>query len=502
MTFNLRPYQLNAVQQARIALAGGAKRVVLYMPTGAGKTLTATSIIQQAVDKGRKVVFLANRKQLVNQTSAVLHRYGIAHGILQAENTTRIHERVLVASIDTVHVRGLPDDVSLLIVDECHAAAGSAKYRALLVKYNNVPVVGLTATPFAAGMGKHYDELGGPLFEALVVGATITNLIDDGHLVDVDIYAPSEPDLKGVKSSKGIDGLLDFNPKELEAAADKPNLIGDILSHWRKLANGKQTVVFATGIPHSKHIVETFQAAGISAEHIDYHADDDERAAILGRFARGETMVLSNVALLSEGWDCPSTEVMILARPTRSLTRFIQMVGRALRPSPGKTKALLLDHSGSTARLGHPCDDLLLELDDGKPRDASSQKQKREKPLPKPCPKCKYMRPAGVHACPKCGFAPERQSTVEVAAGELVRFVRKKPVSKNAKQHVFSQLLFIQHHRGYRSGWVANQYRSIFGVSTRGLNEVEATPTQEVLNKVRANQIAYAKRKGGDHAAA
>ena len=134
--------------------------------------------------------------------------------------------------------------------------------------------------------------------------------------------------------------------------------------------------MFACSIPHAKHIVETFQAAGVSAEHLDYHHDDDERKEILDRFARGETMVLSNCTLLSEGWDCPACEVMILARPTRSLIRYIQMVGRVLRPSPetGKKMALLLDHSGSTARLGHPCDDLPLELDDGKPKAAGKRK--------------------------------------------------------------------------------------------------------------------------------
>ena len=223
MTFALRPYQEHAEQQARIALAGGRRRLVLYLPTGGGKTLTATSIITKAIAKGRKVVFVANRKQLVAQTSAVLTRYGIDHGILQAENTCRLHERVLVASIDTVHVRGLPDDVGLIIIDECHAVAGSQKYRTLLARYNLVPVVGLTATPFAAGMAKHSPEIGGVLFEHLVVGATITELIEQGFLVDVDIFAPSEPDLKRVKSSKGIDGILDYNQSDLEEEPTSPN---------------------------------------------------------------------------------------------------------------------------------------------------------------------------------------------------------------------------------------------------------------------------------------
>lgn len=496
MTFNLRPYQQFAEQEARNALAGGSKRVVLYLPTGGGKTLTATSIITKAIAKGRKVAFFANRKQLVLQTSTVLHRYGIAHGILQADNTRRIHERVLVASIDTVHVRGLPDDVGLIIIDECHGVAGSEKYMALLAKYNALPVVGLSATPFAVGMGRHCDELGGQLFEHMVVGATIKELIDDGHLVDCDVYAPSEPDLKKVGSRKGMDGLLDYNKSDLEKATDKPELIGDILAHWRKLASGKQTVVFATSIAHSKHIVEMFNTAGVVAEHIDYRHGDDERAAILGRFARGETMVLSNVSLLSEGWDCPACEVMILARPTRSLIRYIQMVGRVLRPAPGKTKALLLDHSGSTARLGHPCDDLPLELDDGKPREVSGQTQEREKPLPKPCPSCKYVRPTGVHECPKCGFKPERQSGVLVADGELVKVERKRPIKKETGQHVYSQLLAYAEAKGFKAGWAYHKYAEFFGGKhPNGLRQVPATPTPEILGWIMSRQIAAAKAR-------
>ena len=502
MSINLRPYQSDLVDNTRLSLAGGNRRVVAYLPTGGGKTRTAAAIIFMALAKARKVAFVANRKQLVLQTSAVLDGLGIKHGILQADNTRNLDARVLVASIDTVHLRGLPDDINLIIIDECHSVAGSAKLKQIMFSRNLVPVIGLTATPFAAGMGKHYDKLGGALFEDLVIGATVPDLIADGHLVDCDIYAPSDPDLKGVRSSKGIDGETDFCQSDLAKAVDKPSLIGDIRDHWFRLAKDKQTVVFATDIPHSKHIVETFDAAGIAAEHIDYRMDDDERAAILERFASGATTVLSNCALLSEGWDCPTAEVMILARPTRSLIRYIQMVGRVLRPAPGKERALLLDHSGSTARLGHPCDDLPLALDDGKPKTSSSKRDERLESLPKKCAKCSLMRPAKVHKCPACGFAPERQNEIQTINGALVKQARKKPATQDVKQHVYSQLVFLQRKRRYSRGWVANQYRSIFDVWPKGLAEVTATPTQEIINKVRANAIAFAKRKEAGNGAA
>ena len=169
----LRGYQEQALAKLRSALARN-RRVVLHSPTGSGKTEMGMAMIRGAVGKGKRVAFIANRKELVRQASRRLDAAGIAHGILQADNTRSLDARVLVCSIDTVHRRGLPDDVGLILIDEAHAAAGSVKYRELLFKYNLVPVVGLSATPFSPGLGKPYRELGGrPLFAALVVETAV-----------------------------------------------------------------------------------------------------------------------------------------------------------------------------------------------------------------------------------------------------------------------------------------------------------------------------------------
>lgn len=385
----------------------------------------AFQMILGALAKGKRVAFIANRKELVGQASRRLTRAGIPHGVVQAENSRNLDARVLVCSIDTLHRRGLPDDVGLILIDEAHAVAGSKKYRDLLFKLNLVPVVGLSATPFSPGLGKHCDELRGPLFQELVEATTIRELIDQDFLCDLDVFAPADPDLTGVKTQRGIGCELDYNEAQLAAAVDKPALVGDIVSHWLRLAAGKPTVVFASNIAHSQHIVAEFQRAGVTAAHIDYHHDDDERAEILKGFNEGRFTVLSNSALLAEGWDAPHAEVMILARPTKSLIRYVQMVGRVLRPHPGKERALLLDHSGTVLRLGFATDNLPLELDNGNANKSGCRKEERKKSEPKRCPSCKYVRPAGVHECPKCGFKPQRQSDVEVVDGELVRLDRK-----------------------------------------------------------------------------
>lgn len=501
----LRPYQTGAIESCRSELRAGRNRIVLYAPTGAGKSVIAESLARNAVERGKRVGIVANRIQLINQLSERFTSAGISHGIVQGENTRDTHHKVVICSIQTVARRGMPV-VDFLIIDEGHACAGSKDYRKVIQHNSALPIIALTATPFSRGMAKRYPELGDePLFHSLVVSTTIRELIDDGHLVDCEIYAPKqEPDLSGVRVQRNQFGELDYSERELDKAVDKPDLIGNIVGHWKLLANGKPTICFATSIAHSKHIVEEFEAAGVRARHIDCYVDPEERERALAAFKAGEFTVLSNVALIAEGFDHPAAEVMILARPTRSLIRFIQMAGRILRPFHGKAKGLILDHSGSTHRLGYPTDDLPLHLCDGSMRQAGGRDEKDE-PKPKKCAGCGFMKPPRAHACPQCGFAPERQSDVEVGDGELVAVKRgKKAVNKDTKQHVYSQLLFIGRQHNYSKGWVSNQYRAMFGVWPRGLHEVTAAPTQELLNWVKSRAIAYAKRReqGGHHATA
>jgi superfamily II DNA or RNA helicase len=486
----LRPYQAQAVQNLRLALAGGVVRQMLCSPTGSGKTEIGMALVKGARAKGKRVAFLCNRVHLVEQTSRRFNRSGIMHGIIQGSNTTRVYEHVLVASIQTVARRGLPE-VDLLIIDEAHTVAGSKEYRAVMAAAKGVPVIGLSATPYARGLGKHYDELGGALFEQMIVAATIPELIADGYLVDCDVYAPSEPDMTGIKQSRNAFGDLDYTDADVGRATDKPELVGDIVTHWLRLAKGTATVCFASNIAHSKHIVERFLAAGVPAEHIDCYTEEQERQAILKRIETGETLVISNVGILAEGWDFPACKTLILARPTRSLIRYIQMAGRVLRPHQSKERALILDHSGTVTRLGFPTDEFPLELDDGKPRDAAKPTQERDAPLPKACPSCSYMKT--VHKCPVCGFAAERKANVDVKAGELVLLAKKPKATKMDKQAFYSQLRWIADDHGYRDGWIAHKYKEYFGVWPRGLEPIVAMPTPEVFSFLKHLQIKHAR---------
>lgn len=496
MELELRPFQAAAIQSLRVGLKEDYLRQMLYSPTGSGKTVMATGLVKGARLKGKRVAFLVNRVQLVEQTSKTFNRYGIAHGVIQGENTRREYEHVLVCSIQTVAKRGLPE-VDFIVIDEAHAVAGSKDYRGIIETFAGKPVIGLSASPFSKGLGKHYDALGGPLFERMVIAASIGELIEEGYLVDCDIYAPSEPDMSGVKQVRNKFGEMDWSDMDVGNATDKPELIGDIVSHWFKFARNTPTVVFASNIAHSKHIVEQFCAAGVKAEHIDCYHDSDERREALKRFETGETKIISNSALLAEGWDAPFCETLILARPTKSLIRYLQMVGRVLRPHEGKERALVLDHSGTVKLLGFPTDDLPLELDDGKPRTSKNKPQEeKDVPLPKACPSCSFMKPPKAHECPRCGFAPEKRSDVQVGDGELELVTKgSKKAPKMEKQAFYSQLLAICAMRGYSEGWAAHAYRDYFSVWPKGLEKSAMEPTEEMNNWIKSRNIRNAKRR-------
>lgn len=496
----LRPYQSLAVQNLRRALAGGVVREMLCSPTGSGKTEIGMALVRGARAKRKRVIFLCNRVHLVEQTARRFKKAGIDHGIIQGENTIRVYESVLVGSIQTIARRGMPE-VDLIIIDEAHTVAGSKEYRAVIAAAKGIPVIGLSATPYARGLGKHYDELGGPLFEHMTVAATIPDLIEAGYLVDCDVYAPSEPDMTGIKQARNAFGDMDYTDADVGRAANKPELVGDIVTHWLRLARGTPTVCFAANIAHSKHIVERFHAAGVSAEHIDCYTEAEERREILARVETGETMVISNVGILAEGWDFPACRTLILARPTRSLIRYIQMAGRVLRPHASKDRALILDHSGSVTRLGFPTEEFPLELDDGTPRDAKGAQEEREKPLPKACVSCSYVKT--VHKCPVCGFEPERRANVDVRAGDLVQVTKKTRAPKMEKQEFYSQLLLVASRKDYKLGWVSHKYQEYFGVWPRGMQDVMAHEVgSEVTGFLKHLQIRDAKGKGGKHAGA
>ena len=443
----LRPYQHFAVNGIRHSLSAGNKRVMLYSPTGSGKSEIAISVAQGARSKGKRVAFLVDSIELVLQASRRFAKSGLPHGIIQGDNTRDVDDQLVICSIQTVAKRGLPP-VDMLIIDEAHKCAGRKAYHQLIRRHNNLPIIGLSATPFTRGLGSHNDVVEGKLFEDMVVASTIKDLIDQGYLVDCEIYAPGAPNLQGVRVVAG-----DYDQAQLAARVDVDGLVGDIVQHWLRLGGNRQTVCFATNVAHSLHIQQKFLQAGVSCDHIDAKTPTPERQRILLDFSQGLTKVITNVAVLAEGWDCPAAEVMILARPTRSLVRYLQMAGRILRPAHGKVKARILDHSGTAVRLGFPTDDLPLQLDDGVAGEANHEARQEEQDKAAVCPQCHAVRPRGVRKCPGCGFEPKRIAMpVEAEDGVLVK-LGKDQVKAKQRQEAYAELLWVARNRGFKDGW-------------------------------------------------
>lgn len=482
----LRHYQESAIEQLRVKIRAGLKRVVMVAPTGSGKTRIAAQIIMNAVQNGKRVVFVCNRIELVKQSVAAFEKLGIKCGIMQGSNTWEANAQVVVASVQTM-VRRKFNMFDLAIHDECHVTAASKAYHKFIESHNNIIHIGLTATPWSKGMSAPKKWLDGePLWQDIVVGASIPMLIEQGFLVDCDIYAPGEPDLTGVKVVNG-----DYDKTQLGTAVDKAKLVGDIVSHWFKLAAGEQTVVFAVNVSHSKHIVAEFVANGVDARHVDGYMTEDERRPIIEGFRKGEFQVLSNCSMLAEGFDVPATSCCVLARPTKSLIRYIQMCGRSLRPHDGKERAIILDHAGVVRRLGWPTDELPYELDDGKPKES-----KKNENLPKVCPSCFAVYKKSLRKCPVCSFEPVNvPKTQETEDGELVQLSRKATkYSMEDKQAIYSALLGWVKEKGMKEGAAYHKFKNMMGhYPSNQLDKKTGPMVESVKNWITHENIKWAK---------
>jgi DNA repair protein RadD len=330
-----RPYQ-NDIIAKFMRTTAEFKRIILVAPAGSGKTVIGGSIIKEYVARHHMVLVLCHRAEIINQTIAKLRELGLWVGIIWAE-ADRLDVQPLapvqVASIPTLHARAIRTermqlpDANLVVVDEAHHVKART-WREILDAYRNATILGLTATPCRGGRG-----LGG-IFETMIECPQVAQLIELGYLVPSRVYAPAAPNLGGVETRQG-----DYVVSQLEERLDKAQLVADIVTTWLKYGEGRKTVVFATGVGHSIHIRNRFIEAGIKAEHIDGGTPKDERDATLARLASGEIDVVCNCMVLTEGWDMPEVGCCILARPTKQMGLFRQMIGRVLRPAPGKNDA-------------------------------------------------------------------------------------------------------------------------------------------------------------------
>jgi DNA repair protein RadD len=448
----LRDYQMSGVAAIRGHFARGARRVLYQAPTGSGKTVLFAFIVQSAVARGNRVAILGHRQEIVDQIDAALSVLDVPHGLIAAGHD-ETPAPVQVASVQTL-VRRLDrlHGISAIVVDEAHHAVAGT-WRKILAAAPQAKVLGVTATP------ERLDGKGlNGAFDTLVVGPSIPDLVAGGYLAPFTTYAPAQHlDLSRVRTRMG-----DFAVDQLADAMSDTIVIGSAVEEYTRLCAGAPAIVFSVDIAHSQLVAARFRRNGYRATHVDGDTGKDERRALIVALGSGELQVLCNCGLISEGLDVPGVVAAILLRPTKSLALYLQQVGRALRPAPGKTKALILDHAGNTYRHGVADAPHAWSLD-GRPKDRAATELVRR------CKECGALNPIAAPRCKECGALlrepPPPRPHVEVRSGALIEIDRlhSMPYGRALRWAGDSEdrLRLIAQARGYKRGWVWHRLKEL-----------------------------------------
>jgi superfamily II DNA or RNA helicase len=438
----LRPYQTELITAIRLQYQLGHRKVLAVLPTGAGKTVCFSHIAQAAAKKGNRVLIAVHRQELLDQACRSLP---MPHGVIAANRAMDLSAAVQVASVQTLarRLHKLPRDFfQLVVIDEAHHS-NAGTWARTLEHFHQSHLLGVTATPIrldGRGLGEHY--------QAMVEGPSAQWLTDNGYLATARVLAPPGFDSTGIRKRMG-----DFDTKEAEQRVG--SIMGDAVSHYRKHLDGQTAIAFCCSVAHAEAVAQLFQCNGISAASIDGTMDATTRRQLLQDLGTRRIKVLTSCALIGEGVDVPSVGGCILLRPTQSVSLHLQMIGRCLRPSPGKAAAVVLDHVGNTLRLGHHLEPREWTLEGIAKRD-------REKaPSVKVCPACFAAMASQARHCGECGheFAPEVRELKQVE-GELVEMQARQRKREQGNAQTLEELRQLAQQRGYKRGWAERVYQA------------------------------------------
>lgn len=469
MKYALRAYQQRAVDQLRASFRRGMRAVMFQLPTGGGKTFVFCYVAEGATNLGNRVLILVHRKELLTQASLSLAKIGLRHTLIAQDKHIReaigMHVEefsasfvdmaapVAVASVDTLIRRlGAITAPQLIICDEAHHLTVGNKWGKCVEAFPNARLLGVTATPIRTdgkGLGRH----SGGFFDDLICGPSMRELIDGGYLLPPTVYAPPTVlDLTGVRTQGG-----DYAASDLAERVDKPTITGDAVAHYARICPKTPAIAFCVSIEHAKHVAAEFRASGFDFRVIDGSMHDAERRNLIRALARGTIDGLTSCDLISEGTDIPVVGCGILLRPTKSEGLYLQQVGRVLRPSPGQTKAFILDHVGNCLVHGLPDADREWTLDGRKKRARAANDDEPHVSV-KQCPKC-YAAHAPAPVCPNCGHVYEfagrqveqQDGELREVTGEVAELLRQRRKAEERRAKTFDDFVRLGRERGYNN---------------------------------------------------
>ena len=445
----LRPYQQKFIDDIRNEFRLNHKRVVGVAPCGAGKTIVTGWMIREAVNRGKRSIFFVHRHELIEQTAKTFCDLDIPFGVIESGFKSDFSLPVQIAAVQTLAKRidkiPKPD---FLICDECHHILANT-YKKILDAFPDAFLLGVTATPQRMGGITLSD-----VFYSMVQSLSVNELIKLGNLTKFRYFAPdSGVDLNNVRSKFG-----EFVESDLERVMSNKKIIGNIVDTYKKIATEKSAICYCVNVNHSKYVADAFNQAGISAAHVDGDTHKIIRKELVSDFRNGKIKVLCNAELFGEGFDVPRCQAVILARPTKSLTLYIQQAMRSMRPDPDDTNkvAFIIDHVQNYLRHGLPNTVHHWSL-------LPNPDKISQVPPVKVCPNCKAVVPLGARFCPECNFKFDGfEVDLTEHDGHFAEIFpaqdKKNSPQSDRIQHAFSSpedFLSFAKQRNYKIGWVA-----------------------------------------------
>lgn len=471
MEINFRPYQSQSLDSLRLGFKDGHARQVLAASTGSGKSIIALGMIESAKNKGSRVMFVCDRRVLVDQFSRHLDRHSIDHGVFMAGHWRyRPSEKIQVASIQTLEKMQEWPLVDLIIVDEIHAVMRKSLKRFM----DNNParkVLGLTATPYQPDLPSYFSNV--------VNVITMKELVSNKYLVPFRVFIAKEIDTTGVKITGG-----EWQKDELEQRGLQ--VVGDVVSDYIKISQSvfggyKKTICFSSGVAHGIALARQFEENGLKFIPISYLDDEDFKKDVLEEFAKPDTDINGIISseILTRGFDQTDVEHVIVAKPLRkSFSMHVQIVGRGARPHQGKDFCVIQDNSGNWLRFLEDWEQLyeegtkdLGQNKDEKPRKEPTEKEKKDAK----CPACGALWPRGSDTCAHCGHVRERKSMVQSVPGQMEEL---GSMSRDDKQAWWSMAQFKVQTGSWSGKRALANYREKFGVWPRGLHDNPLPPTR------------------------